>query len=114
MRVHSHGRLTKRGVQHHVRGFAPNPWQGFQGFPSGWHLRVILFDQDAARLDDVFCLGIEEVDGVDIRLELFNAQARIASGVLATGNSLAVALLTPTSVAWADSSTAISSSKGEL
>lgn len=38
----------------------------------------------------------------------------MASGVLATGNSLAVALLTLTSVAWAESVTATSSSKGVL
>ncbi|MOA33531.1 hypothetical protein D3C78_1548310 [compost metagenome] len=37
-------------------------------------------------------------------------RSRIAWGVLATGNSRRVALLTPTSVAWADSSTAVSSS----
>jgi hypothetical protein len=34
----------------------------------------------------------------------------MACGVFATGNSLRVALFTPTSVAWADSSTAASSS----
>ena len=38
--------------------------------------------------------------------------SRIACGVLATGYSLRVALLTPTSVDCADSSTAISSSNG--
>ena len=37
---------------------------------------------------------------------------RIVSGVLATGNSSAVALLTLTSVAWADSTTATNSSNG--
>ncbi|MNV46038.1 hypothetical protein D3C71_1378530 [compost metagenome] len=36
----------------------------------------------------------------------------MACGVPATGNSLRVALFTPTSVAWADSSTAASSSNG--
>ncbi len=35
----------------------------------------------------------------------------MACGVPATGNSLRVALFTPTSVAWADNSTAASSSK---
>jgi hypothetical protein len=38
----------------------------------------------------------------------------MACGVFATGYSLRVALLTPTSVDCADSSTAISSSKGVL
>src|SRR5882672_1776425 len=38
----------------------------------------------------------------------------IARGVLATGNSLRVARLTPRSVAWAESTTATSSSNGEL
>src|SRR5699024_6191847 len=38
----------------------------------------------------------------------------MASGVLATGNSLRVALFTPTSVAWADRITAIKSSNVEL
>ncbi|MOA19318.1 hypothetical protein D3C78_1396900 [compost metagenome] len=37
--------------------------------------------------------------------------AWMAAGVLATGNSLAVALFTPTSVAWAERITATSSSK---
>src|SRR5690606_17293380 len=39
-------------------------------------------------------------------------RARIAAGVLATGNRRRVALLTPTSVAWADSATATSNSNG--
>ncbi|MNN14092.1 hypothetical protein D3C81_1271450 [compost metagenome] len=39
--------------------------------------------------------------------------AWMAAGVLATGYSLAVALFTPTSVAWAERITAISSSNGE-
>ena len=38
-------------------------------------------------------------------------KSSIACGVLATANNLRVALFTPTSVAWADSSTAASSSK---
>ena len=37
----------------------------------------------------------------------------IASGVLASAKSVLVALFTPTSVAWADSTTATSSSNGE-
>src|SRR5690606_35708706 len=41
-------------------------------------------------------------------------RARIAAGVLATGNRRRVALLTPTSVAWADSATATSNSNGVL
>ena len=41
-------------------------------------------------------------------------KSNIACGVLATGNSFAVALFTPTSVACADSKTAIKSSKSEL
>ncbi len=41
-------------------------------------------------------------------------RSRMACGVFATGNSLRVALFTPTSVACADSSTAASSSKGVL
>ncbi|MNG37003.1 hypothetical protein D3C84_1242190 [compost metagenome] len=39
--------------------------------------------------------------------------AWIAAGVLATGNSFAVALLTPTSVDCAERMTAISNSNGE-
>ncbi|MNL89811.1 hypothetical protein D3C87_2203650 [compost metagenome] len=39
--------------------------------------------------------------------------AWIAAGVLATGKSLAVALLTPTSVDWAERMTAISNSNGD-
>ncbi len=38
--------------------------------------------------------------------------AAIAAGVLATGKSFAVALFTPLSVAWAESTTATSSSNG--
>ena len=39
--------------------------------------------------------------------------ASTARGVFATGKSLAVARFTPRSVAWADNTTAISSSNGE-
>jgi hypothetical protein len=58
-----------------------------------------------------FGLGVEQADGLDVPLQAFLAQ--IEHGLRRVGDrkQRRVALLTPTSVACADSSTATSSSK---
>jgi len=69
----------------------------------------MFFDQDFRERDDVGGLGVKEADGLDVVFEALFASFSIFSGVSTILNSGPVALLTPTSVAWADSTTATSS-----
>jgi hypothetical protein len=112
VRVHRHGRLAERGVQHHVGGLAAHARQGFQRFAVFRHFAAMQLDQHLAGRDHVLGLGLVQADGLDVVFNSSSPRSRIACGVFATGYSLRVALLTPTSVACADSSTAISSSNG--
>jgi hypothetical protein len=61
-------------------------------------------------LQQVSGFAVVQANGLDVGLNPLQAQPSIFCGVLATRNRLCVALLTLTSVAWADSSTAVSSS----
>jgi hypothetical protein len=70
----------------------------------------VLVDQDAAGGQQVLGLGAVQADGADEFGDTRLAQASIFCGVGASANSSRVALLTLTSVACADSSTAASSS----
>ena len=113
VRVDRDGRMTERGVQDHVGGLAADARQRFERFARLGHFAAVLVEQDAAGRDDVLRLGAVEADRLDVaRRRLLRRASSICCGVFATGNSLRIALLTDTSVACADSSTAISSSNG--
>jgi hypothetical protein len=73
-------------------------------------LAAVALHQDLAGLHDVFGFAAIKADGFDVVFKS-SPRASIFCGVLATGNSLGVALLTLTSVAWTDKSTAPSNSK---
>jgi hypothetical protein len=110
--IDGHGRLAEGGVEHHIGGLAPNPGQGFElGTMSGTSPLCFSIRIPTGR-DDVLGLAVEQADGLDVLLQAVLAQGQDCSGVLATGNRRAVALLTPTSVACADKVTATSNSNG--
>jgi hypothetical protein len=54
----------------------------------------VLLEQDLAGGDDVLGLGAVQADGADVAGQLVHAQGQYLRGVLATGYSLRVALLT--------------------
>ena len=83
-----------------------------QGFSS---LRVqgtgpMQIQQHLASLQQMAGLAVVQANGADVGFQSSRPSASMACGVLATGNSRRVALFTLTSVAWADNSTAVSSS----
>ena len=69
MRVHGHRRFAERRVQHHVRGLATDPRQGFQRCALTWHRAAVLLDKDATGRDHVLRLGIEQPDAADVSLQ---------------------------------------------
>jgi hypothetical protein len=77
-------------------------------------LRRHAVQQNLAGRDRILRLGFVQTNGLDMRHQPVSTQRQQAAGVFATGYSLRVALLTDTSVACADSNTAISNSNGVL
>ena len=72
------------------------------------------FDQHPAGLDDVFCFAVVEADGLDVFGQALTPPGHKSRRSIGHRDTVcAVALLTPTSVAWAERITEISSSKGE-
>jgi hypothetical protein len=90
----------------------PTPGRASSASRVARHLAAVLLDEEAAGRDHVLRLGVEQADRGDVALQPSSPSARICAGVFATGYSLRVALLTPTSVACADRITATSSSNG--
>jgi hypothetical protein len=111
MGVDRHGRLAERHVQHDIGGLAADAGQFRQGVAVVRHLAAMVADQRLAQRDDVLRLVAPEADGADVVADLASPSASIFCGVSATLNSARVALLTPASVACADSTTATSSVK---
>ena len=112
MRVHRHGVFAERGVEHHIGGLAAHAGQRFEFLARARHFAAMLLEQDAAGGDGVLGLGAEQADGLDVVGQPSSPSASIAAGVPCSGKNLRVAMLTDLSVAWADSSTAISSWNG--
>ncbi|MNE64745.1 hypothetical protein D3C80_1601720 [compost metagenome] len=76
MGVDGNCRPAKSGVEHHVRGFTPHAWQGFQCSPVFGDFASVLFQQDTTRLDDVLCLAVKQADGFDIGFHALDAQLK--------------------------------------
>jgi hypothetical protein len=66
MGIHRLRGLTPPHIQHDIRRFAANAWQGLQCRAGIWHLATIVIDQDLAKLDDIFRLIPIKPDGFDM------------------------------------------------
>jgi hypothetical protein len=88
------------------RGLAPDARQGLQDLDGRRHLAAELLDEPPRQGDHVLGLGAEEVDRLHVVEEALLAEVEHLCGVSATWNRARVALLTPASVAWAESTTA--------
>ena len=60
------GGPAKGGIEHHVGGLATHTGQRFQRLAVLRHLAAMAFQQDGARLDDVFGLGVKQAYGLDV------------------------------------------------
>src|SRR3569623_664084 len=68
------GRVAESGGEFHVGGLAADARERFQCFSVVRHFAVVLFQQHAAGGDNIFCLGVVEIDGLDVILEPCLAQ----------------------------------------
>jgi len=75
MRIDGHGRLAERRVQDHIGGFSSNARQCLQGGPVCRDLAVVLADEYLAGLNDVFCLAVEQTDGLYVLLQAIQSQS---------------------------------------
>ena len=104
MGVDRHRRLAERDVEHHVGGLAADARQSLQGLARARHLAAVALDQQSAGLVQVLRLVAVQADAADRLGQRGRPSASIFCGVLARGNRRRVALLTPASVACAESS----------
>ncbi|MNF83553.1 hypothetical protein D3C84_658780 [compost metagenome] len=74
MRVHGHGQLAERSIEHHVGSLAADTRQRFQLFTGLRHFPAMAFHQQAAGFDYIFCLAVEQADGLDVLGQTFHAQ----------------------------------------
>ena len=113
MRVDRDGRLAERDVEHDVRGLAADARQRLQRLARCaapcCHARRSSFCDSAITF---FALVRKSPMVLISSRTLSSPSATIFSGVSAAANSAGVALLTPASVACADSTTATSSVNG--
>ena len=99
---------AERDVQHHIGGLAADAGQGLEGVAVGRHLAAMPLDEQVRQRDHVLGLGVEQADGLMCCCNPASPSASIAGRRVDLGEQLPVALLTPASVAWADSTTATS------
>ena len=57
--------LAESGVENDVRCLATNSGKLLQRLASPWDLASVSVDQRLAERDDVFCLGVEQTNGLD-------------------------------------------------
>ncbi len=69
----------------------PTPGQRLQRGALRRHLPAVPLEDLLREADEVPGLGVVEADGLDVGLHALDAEGGMAAGVLATGNSLAVA-----------------------
>ena len=67
-------RFTEGDVEHDVRGLAPDPGQALERGAVAGHLALVLGGEDLRKRDDVFRLGVEEPDGLDVRFQALEAE----------------------------------------
>ena len=66
MGIHRQSRVAEGDVEDHVGGLTADAGQGLQRCAVVRHLTSVPFQQQAAGLDDVFTLAVEEPDGLDM------------------------------------------------
>ena len=74
MRVDRNRRVAEGDVEHHVGGLASDPRQFYQRRMIGRHFASMLVDELAAQREDVFGLGAEQADRLDVRDQACVAQ----------------------------------------
>ena len=74
--INRHRRLTKGHVEHHVGGLSADAGQGDQGLAAARHLAAVLLDQDATRLQQVFCFIAEKAYGFDVLGDFLQPQVQ--------------------------------------
>src|SRR5262249_49884708 len=89
-----------------------DPGQRLQPLTRAGNLPAMLVHDFLRQGDEILCLGAEEADVLISSWTRSSPSAAIFSGVSAAANSAGVALLTPASVACAESTTATSSVNG--
>ena len=109
MGIDRHGVLAKGHVEHDIGGLAPDAGQRLHLGAGARHLAAEFGDQLFRQRDDVPGLVAIEPDGLDVLAHFLFAELQHFRGVSATANSARVALLTPASVACAESTTATNS-----
>jgi len=67
--VDGEGFRTKGAVHDDIGGLASDPGQRFERGGVGGHFAVVIGDQRTRQRDDVLCLGVEQPDRLDVRLE---------------------------------------------
>ena len=60
---------TQRDVQHDIGGLAPDTGERLEHVAIGRHPALMLFDEQARQRDDILCLGVEQADRLDMRLQ---------------------------------------------
>ncbi len=112
--VHSNCRHSERSIQNDVSRLSPNPGKLLQFLSGAWNVSIVVGDQNVACLENVLSLGVEEPDGSDVVLESFTSKRMncLGSGGIAE-QALGIAALTLTSVACAESMTAMSNWNGD-
>ena len=66
--------LAKGRVEHDIGRFAADTGQGFELAAILGNLASVLFKQNAASGNDVFCLGVVETDGPDVLTQTFDVK----------------------------------------
>ena len=90
MGVNRDGGFAKCGIEYDIGGFAPHARECLQRFSLSRHFSVVLVEQDAASLDDIGCLGVEQANGANVIAQrvlahVENGLWRIGHGVQAPG-----------------------------
>ena len=66
--------LAKGRVEYDIGRFAADTGQGFELAATLGNLTKVLFQQNAASGNDVFCLGVVETNGLDVLTQTFDAK----------------------------------------
>jgi hypothetical protein len=66
--------LPKRGVEHYVGGLAADAGKFLELLPGARHFTAVVVDQHLRQSDDIFCLGIEQANGLDRVAQPFLAE----------------------------------------
>jgi len=114
MRIDGHGGLTKRGVEYHIGRFAPHAGECFEFGARLWHFTLVFFEQQAAQTHHIFGLGLIQANGLDKSAQALFAQVNDGLRGVGDGEEAVSRKVPPLSVAWAESTTATSSSNTEV